>query len=68
MTEEQLKKIDFAFYMAIANSDVYPLEQREEAKNIAISIGMQLGYYPQAVIEQQDGQSPLEGLPNNIVR
>ncbi len=37
-------KIDFAFYMAIANSYIYSLEQREKAKNTAINIGMRLGY------------------------
>ncbi len=43
MTREQELKIEFAYYMAIANSQIYPDEIRKNAQDEAIAIGFQLG-------------------------
>ncbi len=53
MTREQQLKIDFAYYMAIANSQIYSEEIRKDALNQAIMIGMQLGLYPMQPEMQQ---------------
>lgn len=54
MTREQELKIEFAYYMSIANSQVYPEEIRNNAQDQAIMIGMQLGLPIPSEIQQSE--------------
>jgi len=65
MTREQELKIDFAYYMAIANSKIYSEEIRKDAQNQAIMIGMQLGLCPMQPEMQQNEAANIDD-PNDL--
>ncbi|MDE5538875.1 MAG: hypothetical protein K2J20_00105 [Bacilli bacterium] len=66
MTDEQLKKIDFAVYMAVANSPLYSEAVRLDAQNQAITIGMQLGYYPMEPERQSEAAKAFISGPEDL--
>ena len=71
MSTENMK-IDFAFYMAVANCPLYSEEDRKNALNQAMVIGMQFGYYPVQQEHKSEAAKAFidgpESLPNSIMR
>ncbi len=63
MTEEHKLKIDFAYYMAIANSHIYPEEIMKKAQDKAIMIGIQLGLPIPSKAQQSEVTADTVDLP-----
>lgn len=62
MDERMKEKIDFIFYMTVANTLEYPEEVRNNAKALALGIATAFGFYPERkTLEPSDNAKQFMG-------